>query len=132
MRLAVLISCIPAVALAGVPRDWQETQATGTRAAPALATDGMALSDVVAYGIRVCAVSGNLTGVGSLRAYVRHEVTGAWMRLPALDVAMPAESAGKPCVALPDLENALPRGRILYAADGLGAGVRVYIEAWAR
>jgi hypothetical protein len=132
MRFAALLVLFPAIALAGVPRDWSETQATGTRASPTLVTEGMALSDVGAYGVRVCASTGTLSGSGNLRAYIRHESTGSWMSVPGLDVAMPASASGKSCIAFPDVVNALPRGRVLYAADGLGASVIVYIEAWTR
>lgn len=133
MRTALLtFALLPSLALAGVSRDWSETQATGTRAAPTLTTEGMALSDVSGYGVRVCATSGTLSAGWNLRAYLRHELTGLWMSVPGLDIPVPAAAAGKACVAFGDLVNALPRGRILYAADGAGASVTVYVEAWTK
>jgi hypothetical protein len=132
MRTLPLLLLLPSFALAGVPRNWSETQATGTRAAPTLATEGMGLSDVSAYGVRVCATTGTLTASWSLQAYLYHEQTSLWMRVPGLDITVPAAAAGLACVAFPDLVNALPRGRVLYAANGAGASVTVYLEGWAK
>jgi hypothetical protein len=96
---------------------------TGSEAAPA-GNVGLDLFDI--GGMAVYLETGGATSAGVLLAYVMNPATGIWMRIPDLDLIVPASvtSYSWPGVPVPS-----PFGRVAFVPSGLGAiVVNVYVE----
>lgn len=120
----------------GSVRPWTEPQAI-TRPAPTISClaavpEGMDLRNVRGYRLMIEADSGQtLTGSGNLRAWYYDFGLGAWMRTPALDVAVTLTATRRQGFA--DVTTVVRTGCVLYAADTVGVsggGVTVRITAW--
>lgn len=120
----------------GTTRRWSEVQST-TRAAPTVSCldavpEGMDLRGVRGYRLMIEADTGQtLSGSGNLRAYYYDFGVGAWLRTPALDIAVTLSSTRRQGYA--DIIVPVRSGCVLYAADTVGVsggGVTVRVTAW--
>jgi hypothetical protein len=113
-------------------KNWSESQAL-TRAAPTLVSEGLSLVRCKGFRVYVQAeATRTLSGAGALRAYLWNG--SGWIRNTELDIELSADQAGIRTAVFPDQEVVVPRGRVLYAADGVtvsaGTTVTVTIEAF--
>lgn len=143
LRWLVVLLAFPLAAsaqdAAGNVRRWSEVQAT-TRAAPsvsclaATSPEGMDWRYVRGFYVQLAADSGQtLSGAGNLRAWRYDFTVAAWVRVPELDLAIPAGAAGLRRYAWGERATYARTGCVLYAADGVtvsGGTVTVYITAW--
>lgn len=133
LSVVALLAAVPALALG--TRGWTESQ-SATRDAPTLATEGMRLSDVTGFRLTACATTGTIATACTLKAYIRNESTGLWVRsasadaegLGHLDWQILEADVGKACVTFPDQQPVARRGSVLYATSGCDA-LTLYIEA---
>lgn len=95
---------------------------TGTEAAPATWSDGLALWGVAGFAVHVEAALAMTAG--TLQAYLYNPESGSWNRAPDLDIAVPA---GVTKHASAGFEVTAPTSRIAYLPSGLGVAVTVYI-----
>lgn len=103
----------------GLTLRWSEAQVL-TRAAPTVVTEGMPLGDVTGLRVMVSAASGQtLSGAGSLQAYGWDNDLARWLRVPDLDLTIPATCASKRDCRWADLDVPVQSGRLLYAATGV-------------
>lgn len=137
----LLLLSLPALAqdAAGTVRRWSEAQAL-TRSAPTascLATsspEGVDWRGVRGYYVELTADSGQtLSGAGNLRAWRYDFVRGAWVRVPELDLSVPAGASGLRRYAWGERASYVRTGCVLYAADSVtvsGGTLTVSITAW--
>lgn len=137
-RFVAVVALIASFAASAAYLTWAEDQNL-TRAVPTGSQEGVALTNVSAFRVSVCAADGQtLAGAGALHAYVWNYTSGAWMRNPDLDhaisvTATSCSGAACPCQAWPDQAVGLKNtSRVLYAANGVtvsgGTQVRVRID----
>jgi hypothetical protein len=97
-----------------------------TRPAPTAANQGQSLKSVDAVTVALEAAEGQtLAGSGTLRCWVFDKAlnrgAGAWVRVPALDLTVPADAAGLRRYAFEPFDAVGSRAmRLLYAADAVG------------
>lgn len=126
-RLLLLLCLLPGVALAqdaaGTVRRWSEAQAL-TRAAPttsclaSVSPEGIDWRGVRGFYLILEADSGQtLSGAGSLRAWHYDFTFAAWVRVPELDLTVPAGASGLRRYAWGDRSTEVRTGCVLYAAD---------------
>ncbi len=102
LLLALLVIVTAPATMAGPPdlfirAEWSETQSL-TRAAPTLSTEGVSTSNAASITFVLEAVTGTLSGGGSLAIWVYDlwdGTNGAWAPFPARDITVPAACSGK-------------------------------------
>lgn len=143
MRVLCLLLLLPAMAsaqdAAGTVRRWSEAQAL-TRSAPtasclaASSPEGVDWRGVRGFYVRLEADSGQtLSGAGSLRAWRYDFGEGAWVRVPELDLTVPAGASGLRRYGFGERSTVVRTGCVLYAADSVtvsGGTLTVRITAW--
>jgi hypothetical protein len=126
---AALLPC--AASAANILRSSTTTQALSAPA-PALATEGLPLTEVTGFRVVVSAPAGaTLAGGGKLQAYLYNDGLGRWVRNPQLDVTL--QAVGRDMVS-PDFQVAVPSGRVFFQASAVtvstGNAVDVRVEGW--
>jgi hypothetical protein len=143
MRPLLFLLLLPLTAAAqdptGTVRRWSEAQAL-TRSAPtasclaASSPEGMDWRSVRGFYVRLEADSGQtLSGAGDLRAWRYDFSDAAWVRVPELDLAVPAGASGLRRYGWGERSTVVRTGCVLYAADGVTVSsgtVTVRITAW--
>jgi hypothetical protein len=143
MRPLLFLLLLPLTAAAqdptGTVRRWSEAQAL-TRSAPtasclaASSPEGMDWRSVRGFYVRLEADSGQtLSGAGDLRAWRYDFTDAAWVRVPELDLAVPAGASGLRRYGWGERSTVVRTGCVLYAADSVTVSsgtVTVRITAW--
>lgn len=103
------------------------TVGTCTGTAPTGSGEGMLLSGVSSYRLRVCAAGAllddagtnptSLSGAGTLQAYWRDAAEATWIRNPGLDQSVTV--SGVACQVFPDFVVGSQIGRVRYVASGV-------------
>ncbi len=141
--LCLLLLFLPAAAMAQDPtnsvRRWSEAQAL-TRAAPtasclaATSPEGADWRNVRGFNVTLEADTGQtLSGAGNLRAWRYDFILAAWVRVPELDLTVPAGASGLRRYGWGDRTTEVRTGCVLYAADSVtvsGGALTVRIVAW--
>lgn len=143
MRYLLLLLFLPSLALAqdtsGTVRRWSEAQAL-TRSAPtasclaASSPEGVDWRGVRGFYVRLEADSGQtLSGAGDLRAWRYDFGEAAWVRVPELDLEVPAGASGLRRYGWGERSTSVRTGCVLYAADSVTVSsgtLTVRITAW--